>query len=192
MHREWSHVITPCDAEDLMAARVSARLAAHCRSVAGYAARLASRWGADPEQATVAGLLHDLWRERPAEDCITAAQGYGVPVSALERRRPVQLLHAPLAAAELASRDVPAECLEAIRCHTVGAAGMSTLARCLFFADGASPERRYEGVEELRALADASLDMAVVAAVRRGLVRLVEKGDVIHPATVDFYNELHA
>jgi len=182
--------MTESQAEALATVRMSAELLEHCRGVARLAAALARRWGAPTDEAVLGGLLHDYCREMSAEHILGRCSELGLPVSALERLRPVQLLHARLAAAELASQSLGAGCLDAIARHTVGGAGMSVLARCLYVADTAEPGRTYKGAAELRELAGESLDDALKACTRRTLLHLIDRGRPIHPDTIALYNEL--
>jgi nicotinate-nucleotide adenylyltransferase len=181
--------LTVAEADRVMAARVSPKLYAHCARVGRYAAELAQRWGADPQAAELAGILHDYWREADADTVVGRAHELGLEMSELESRRPVQLLHARLAAAELRALGLPEEICTAIARHTVGGPGMSTLEQCVYVADAAEPARSYDGVDELRALAKTSLGAAVAWSNRRGLLQLVEKGRPIHPDSVALYNE---
>jgi predicted HD superfamily hydrolase involved in NAD metabolism len=182
--------MTESQAEALAAARISPGLLDHCRGVARFAAALARRWGAPVDEATLGGLLHDYCREMTGAQILSRCQELGLPVSALERQRPVQLLHAKLAAVELSSQDLSAECLDGIARHTVGGAGMSVLAQCLYVADTAEPGRTYKGVAELRELAAASLRDALKTSVVRTLLHLIERGRPVHPDTIALYNEL--
>ena len=181
--------LTVAQADRVMAARVSPKLHAHCVRVGRYAAELARGWGADPLGAELAGLLHDYWREADAEMVVRRARELGLEMSELESRRPVQLLHARLAAAELRALGLPEEICSAIARHTVGGPGMSVLEQCVYVADAAEPARSYDGVDELRELAKTSLGAAVAWSNRRGLLQLVEKGRPIHPDSVALYNE---
>jgi predicted HD superfamily hydrolase involved in NAD metabolism len=177
----------------LVARRLSPELEAHCRGVADTARDLAARWGADPEQAEVAGLLHDYCRELPRQEVLDLARKHGLEVGPLEADYPVQLLHGPLAARVL-SRSSPApttEALDAIERHTVGGAAMSILARCLFVADAVAPGRTYAGVEELRRQAGLSLDDALRRIVRRDIERLERRGRAVHPAMRALDEELN-
>jgi predicted HD superfamily hydrolase involved in NAD metabolism len=181
--------MTPQDAERMVRQRVGRRLYEHCRGVAATCAELAGLWGAPVVEAEVAGWLHDYCKEWTAEELLSRAEELGLSVDPVERLRPVQLLHAGVAAAELAALGVPASVCAAIRRHTVGGSGMSVLERCLYVADAVEPGRRYDGVEEARQLSRRSLDDAVAWCARRTLMRLVERGRPIHPATVALYNE---
>lgn len=177
------------EAEQLMAARVGPDLYAHCVRVARYAADLATRWGASPQEAELAGLLHDYWREGDAETVLRRCRDLGVAPSELELRRPVQLLHARLAAAEAQAMGVPLRVCAAIARHTVGGAGMTTLEKCLYVADAAEPARDYHDVDDLRELARTDLDEAVAWSNRRGIAQLLQKGRPIHPDSLALYNE---
>jgi predicted HD superfamily hydrolase involved in NAD metabolism len=183
-------VMTESQAEALAAAHVSAALLEHSRGVARFAETLAKRWGAPTHEAVLGGLLHDFCREMSGEQILSRCTELGLSVSVLEQGRPVQLLHARLAAAELAAHCLSAGCLDAIARHTVGGAGMSVLARCLYVADSAEPGRTYTGVAELRELAGASLEGALRVSVTRTLLHLIDRGKPIHPDTIDLYNEL--
>ena len=187
--RRIADVVTPADAERIMRRRVSPALLAHCSGVAAAATGLARHWGTSPVAAEVAGWLHDYCKELSGSELLADARRLGVPVGPLEERRPVSLLHAPVAAAELERQGVSAECCEAVRRHTVGGAGMNTLERCVYVADAIEPARSYEGVDQLRRLARESLTEAVVWSARRTLGRLVERGRPVHPDTLALYNE---
>jgi predicted HD superfamily hydrolase involved in NAD metabolism len=174
----------------LASGRLPPPLFEHSRNVADYCAQLAGLWQAPVEDAWLAGMLHDYCRGLPASQLLRRCDELGVPVAPLERSRPVQLLHARLAAAELADRGLSAACLDAIARHTVGGAGMSVLAKCLYVADTAAPGRTYEGVEELRTTAQESLEAATLLSVARTVAHLVKKRQPIHPDTVALYNEM--
>lgn len=178
-------------AETLIRASVSAALARHCLGVAETAASLARRWGADEQLAFVAGALHDYCRERTAEEVLTAARNQGIDVGPIEEQCPVQLLHGPVAAAELARFDVEAAALRAIAVHTVGCAGMSVLDKCVFVADSCERGRSFAGVDEIRKLSTESLDGAVALAVARSIVHVITKGRPLAVASVQLYNEVH-
>jgi predicted HD superfamily hydrolase involved in NAD metabolism len=181
--------MTPRDAQDLLRRSVSERLFQHSANVARCMVGMAGRWSAPVEDAELAGWLHDYCKERTAPDLLAAATRLGVPVDPVDRLRPVQLLHAPVAAAELLLLGLPAASAEAIRRHTVGGSGMAVLDQCLYVADAAAEGRVYPGVDELRALLTESLPRAVAWSARRTLVRLIERGRPIHPDTLALYNE---
>lgn len=177
-------------AEGLIAERLSPRRRDHAHRVAAEAVALAERFGASPEKAELAGLLHDYCRELSDEDTLAAAARYGIPVSPVEARRP-KILHGPVAAAELSERGLDPEVASAIRLHTVGAAGMTTLQKCVYLADYLEPGRDFPGVNEVRELATTSLDRALGAAARLTLLDIVGRGRGVVPAALALYNETH-
>lgn len=179
-------------AERLLKERgVSPELVAHSRRVSATAAGLAQRWGASPGDAAVAGLLHDLARQLPQQEVLDRARKLGVAKGPLERRYPVQLLHAPVAAAEAAAAGFGPDVAAAIARHTVGGAKMTTLQQCLFLADAIEPGRTWQGVEAVRKLASASLDEAIAEVVRRDLERLRKHGREAHPGMIALAQESH-
>jgi len=183
-------VIGVAEAEARLAG-MSVKRAAHARRVADACAALAARFGADAETARLAGLLHDACREWPADDLLAAAARHGIPVGPLERAQPVALLHGPVAAAELEAEGLPAAAARAVALHTVGAAGMTTLEKCLYLADFCEPGREFPGVDDVRRLAEVSLDDAVAAAARMSLAAVLAKGRGIALGGVELYNELN-
>jgi len=184
-------VIGVREADALARDRLSPGLYEHSCRVADLAAALAARWGADVDAARSAGLLHDLCRELTAEEALAAARIHSLEVDEHERRFPVQLLHARLAARELADLGVAADVVTAVAAHTVGRSGMTALEKCLYVADACEPGRRHAGAAEVRQRAELSLDDGVRAAVSGTLCHLLERGWPLAAATVDLYNECH-
>ena len=67
---------------------------------------------------------------------------------------------------------------------------MSLLEKVLFIADFISADRTCDGVEEMREAASRSLEEAMLEGVRFTICELAEKGNPIHPDTLDLYNQL--
>ena len=179
-------------AEALVAARLSPRRLAHAHRVAAEAVILAGRFGASTEAAEVGGLLHDYCRELPDDDILAAASRHGVAVGPVEARRPKKILHGPVAAAELLDLGLDPQIAAAIRLHTVGDAGMTVLEKCLYLADYLEPGRDFPGIDQVRALAEKSLDVAVGAAARLSLLDIIGRGRGVVPGALALYNETHA
>jgi len=179
-------------AEELIAARLSPRRADHAHRVATEAVVLARRFGASPEKAELAGLLHDYSRELPDQETLALAARYGVPVGPVEARRPKKILHGPVAAAELEERGLDPDVAGAIRLHTVGGAGMTVLEKCVYLADYLEPGRDFPGIGAVRELAELSLDAAVGAAARLSLLDIIGRGRGVVPGALALYNETHA
>lgn len=179
------------DYEEKLQTALSPRRLRHCYGVRDTAVQLARRYGADVVQAAVAGLLHDCARELPRNNLLNIVHSSGIVVNDLERDEPV-LLHAP-AGAIVAQQDYgiddPAIC-QAIRLHTTGGATMTLLDKIIFLADYIEPGRTFPGVDNLRRLAKQDLDQAVLAAFDQTLRFLLQKGRLIHIATVEGRNGL--
>ncbi|MEI6448704.1 MAG: bis(5'-nucleosyl)-tetraphosphatase (symmetrical) YqeK [Actinomycetes bacterium] len=185
-------MIDRAQAELLIEGRLPEKRREHSRRVAAEAAALARRFGAAPEAAAVAGLLHDYCRDLTNAETLAAAARYGIPVGPLEERRPKNILHGPVAAAELAAAGLDADIAAAIARHTTGGPGMTVLEKCLYLADFCEPGREFPGLDEVRALAGASLDAAVAAAARISLLDLIGRGRGVVPDALALYNETHA
>ena len=131
----------------------------HTYGVYETAAALARRYGADEGKAGEAALFHDMFRgiTEKTLDCYIKQLNmddkyYGN----------ANLAHGKIAAAVM-ERDFGVsdeDVLNAVSFHTTGRAGMSKLEKVVYLADAIEPGRDYPGVEEIRALANESLDGA--------------------------------
>lgn len=164
----------------------------HSLGVAETAVKLAKRFGADEEQARVAGLLHDCAREFRNEDMVKEAEKRGIAIGEVERSMPL-LLHADIGAVRVRElygvEDTAIS--QAIARHTVGGPAMTVLDKIIWYADMIEPGRDFPGVDKLRELGGtASLDAMMLAGLSHSIVFVVEKGHLIHPATVLARNEI--
>ena len=101
----------------------------------------------------------------------------------------MQLLHARVAAAQVAEAGFAPAIAEAIGRHTLAGPGMSVLDTCLFVADATEPGRAWNGVDEMRRLATESLDDAALGLVERDLERLRARGRTPHPLMLAYLEE---
>lgn len=164
----------------------------HSLGVAETAVKLAKRFGADEERARVAGLLHDCAREFRNEDMVKEAEKRGIAIGEVERSMPL-LLHADIGAVRV--RELygveDAAISQAIARHTVGGPAMTVLDKIIWYADMIEPGRDFPGVDKLRELGGtASLDAMLLAGLSHSIVFVVEKGHLIHPATVLARNKI--
>lgn len=187
----------PFDLEHIRAAvhaRLNEKGALHCERVAETAAALARVYGADQDMARLAGLLHDWDRERKGSELIAAAEADGIAITEADRIVPY-LLHAQTGAEALrrAYPWLPAEVISAVRCHTVGRADMGDLDMVVYLADMIAPARDFPGVEELReAIGVVSLGELFARGYQSSVMHLVRTRRIIHPDTVDVWNDLVA
>jgi len=173
---------------------VSERSFAHCEAVALESESLARRFGVDPDDAWLAGLLHDWSRDVPAEELVARATELGISVADVDAAVPY-LLHAEVAAVELAQEfpGLGKHVLDAVERHTVGSPLMSALDMCVYVADMIEPARSFDGVEALRqAIAVEGLQELYARAYAASLAHLVTKRKYIHPQSVEAWNAIVA
>ena len=82
------------------------------------------------------------------------------------------------------------EILGAVRWHTTGKAGMTLLEKIIYVADFISADRDYKDVEVVRRLAYISLEHAILYTSRYTVNKMVSQDLLLHPATVDCYNDM--
>lgn len=141
----------------------------HTLGVEQTAGELALGYGVDPEQARLAGLLHDCAKGRGAEEMRRLIrQGNIQDVDEMEWQT-VSLLHAPAgaAAARLEYGVTDEAVLNAIRWHTTGRPNMSPLEELIYLADVIEPNRPgYPGLDRVREAAQRNLKEAIRLAVQ--------------------------
>ncbi len=157
----------------------------HSQCVAEEAARLAVRYGADPEKARLAGILHDIMKDTPPEEQLKITEKFGIILK--KRTSPVPPpWHGASGAAYcygvLGVTDP--EILAAVECHTWGKKDMTVLEKVLFVADYISADRDYPGIEIMRAAADRSLEEAIVKGVAWTLSDVANQGKPLDPDSV--------
>lgn len=182
--------MTYAEYEAHVKSRMSERRFVHSQGVAKACAELAVRYGVDVERARFAGILHDVCKELPHEEQLKLLENCDILISTTEHNNP-PLLHAPAGAAyaqQVLGVNDP-EILSAIRCHTGGKAGMTTLEKILFVADFISEDRTYPGVEKLREAAKDSLEAVIVEGIAYTVAERTEQRLLIEPASLEAYNE---
>jgi len=174
-------------------ADLPAGLRDHLYRVRDVALELAERFHVDAGKVELAALGHDLYRAWPLEDMPALARRWGLKVHPVEERVPV-LLHGPLASERL-RRDcgvTDPEVLEAVWWHSTGCAGMGPVALVVLLADKLDPHK-VESRDFLKPIAEAargSLERAVIDYLTADIAALVNRGELIHPASVEARNDL--
>lgn len=155
----------------------------HIQGTEEEAVRLAKYWGADEVLARRAGILHDCTKYLELEEHLAICDRYGVELDELERRA-VKLLHsktgACIAKSVFGETD---EVYEAIFWHTTAKADMSLLEKILYMADYIEPNRNFDGVEQMRALAYHNLEQALLMGVEMAIEDMNERNIPIHANT---------
>ena len=176
--------MTEQKARRLAKKRLSAKRYQHTLNVRRMAVKLAKRWGADPEKAALAALLHDTAKELPREEMLQILND-NVIMAENAQNRPSPVWHG-ICAAILAKTQwgvEDEEVLSAIRCHTTGKPGMSLLDEIVFLADMTSAERDYPEVEYLRKLEKKDIQRAMREALEMNLHWLEESGKPVDEET---------
>lgn len=182
--------------------------AEHSRSVAAMAAALCGRFGLDPELGRLAGLAHDIAKDRPLPEQWAEARaaasipGLGAVELAVARieAEPAfadKIIHGPAAAAilgrEFGRREfdsLEADILEAVAYHSSAAIEMRPLAKVVFIADKIEPRRPYLTDADRAAAATLGLDDLLVHALGLSISWLRRNDRAIAQSTLDLYNAL--
>lgn len=162
----------------------------HSLCVADSAKKLANKYGADPEKAYTAGLVHDAMKNETKAVQLKIITDADIILNYAERLNP-KLWHAAAGSIYIKEKFgiEDEEIINAVRFHTTARAGMTLLDKVLYIADFISADRDYEGVEMMREKAEKSLDEAVLEGLRFSLEDLAKGSFAIHPDSVAAYNE---
>ena len=122
--------------ESVIRPLMSDRRYRHCVNVSKTAQELAIRYGADRKKARIAGILHDITKERSFKEQLKMIDRFNINVTDLELSAR-GLLHSITGSAYvhnvLGVNDE--EILNAIRYHTTARANMGILEKIVFIAD---------------------------------------------------------
>ncbi|OAB34009.1 bis(5'-nucleosyl)-tetraphosphatase (symmetrical) YqeK [Paenibacillus glacialis] len=162
----------------------------HTQGVMETAVKLAEQYGADPVKADLAAILHDVAKYWPIETLRTIISDNQLSDDLLSYNK--QLWHAEVGAF-VASHEYgidDLEILDAIRYHTAGRIGMTLLDKVVCLADYIEPGRDFPGVNNIRELANHSLEGGLVAGLDSTISLLVSRRQIIYPLTVLARNDL--
>ena len=162
----------------------------HSLCVAESARTLAARYGANEEKAYTAGLVHDVMKNTPPEDLLNFLTDNGIMLTAARRASP-KTWHAIAGEAYLRTvlHMTDEEILSAVRYHTTGRAGMTTLEKVVFIADFISEDRDYPGVDHMRETAARSLEAAIVEGLQFTVRELLCAARPVDPDSIGAYND---
>ena len=162
----------------------------HSLNVARESVKLAKKFGANEEKAEVAGLLHDILKDTPADKQLKIISDFGIMMTDVELTAK-RFWHAVAGAVYIrtALHIEDDEIFDAVRYHTTGRKDMTLLDKVIFIADFISEDRDYPGVEEMRTFAYESLDKAIAEGIAFTIGDLAKRRDPIVPETIDAYND---
>jgi nicotinate-nucleotide adenylyltransferase len=155
----------------------------HVAGCEAEAARLARRYGASEDDARAAAIMHDITKRRTLEEQLELAEKYGVETDDAERGSE-KLLHAKTAAA-IAKYEYHfnKQVCGAILWHTTGKPDMSLLEKVIYMADYIETNRKFDGLDALRALAYEDIDKALILGMEMSAADMEGRGIVPHPVT---------
>ena len=171
--------------------RLSIKRFTHCQMVAKAAKGLAKIYHEDEKKAEIAGILHDIVKEKDKKSLLKIIQDEGMVLNPAEKSSP-KIWHA-IAGAIYCKKWLGIESeqiLNAIQYHTTARKNMTKFEKIIYIADCISDDRKYREVDFERKLAKSDLDMALLFHLKLSIKLLCEKNSSIHPATIDCYNQL--
>lgn len=152
------------------------------------AVRLAKRWGADIDDASEAGILHDITKKLKGEEQLKLCDDYDIMTDDDEKAN-YKLLHSKTGAAYARAHfGISDEVYSAIFWHTTGKADMTLLEKIIYLADYIEPNRHFDGVEQMRCLAYENIDAALELGLTMSLQDLAARGVAPHKYTAEAAN----
>lgn len=173
------------DEYELVRSRLGEARLQHSLGVAQTASLLAEKYGADPAEAFLAGLCHDIAKELPREQqlALLKKSALGGDAGVLQHK---QLWHAPAGAVLLAELEpqyprlngaVQGACLW----HTLGRPAMTLLESLIFVADLIEPGRDFPDLPQIRAAVQQNLTAGINACMRGVIGFLESEQSFVHP-----------
>ncbi|OME25007.1 bis(5'-nucleosyl)-tetraphosphatase (symmetrical) YqeK [Paenibacillus sp. FSL E2-0274] len=162
----------------------------HTLGVMETSIQLAKQYGADPERAETAAILHDVAKYWPVERMKEIIEQNQLNLDLLVYDK--QMWHSEVGAF-VAEKDygiTDPDIINAIRFHTSGREDMSLLEKIVCLADYIEPGRDFPGVDKIREKAQVSLEEGLVAGFDSTISLLLGKRRVIFPLTVLARNDL--
>lgn len=162
----------------------------HTLGVMETAIKLAGRYGADPDKAEMAAILHDVCKYWPVEEQARIIRERGLPADLLDYDKELWHAHAGAFVAKDRYGVADEEVLDAIRYHTSGRERMTLLDKVVCLADYIEPGRDFPNVNNIREIAEHSLEKALIAGFSGTIAFLLERGKKIYPLTMQARNSL--
>ena len=166
----------------------------HTLGVAGLAKDMAEAFDVNPNQAYLAGLLHDCAKHYSNEQLIETCVKNDIMISDYEKKAPY-LLHGKVGAyiAEKKYNIEDEQVLNAVKWHTTGKSDMTKLEQIIFCADYIEPGRTVQpNLSFLRKISMKDLDLLTFHILNDTLDYLQHKNQIIDSFTeeaFEFYKE---
>ncbi len=162
----------------------------HSLGVMKKAGELAKIYKIDTDIAELTGLAHDIAKEMTKEEKLEYAKKHHIEIDEIEKSN-IGLLHAKIGA-DIAKNKYGfnIEMQNAIKYHTVTNPDMDLLAKIIFVSDKIEENREYEGVQELRKLAEINIDECMLKILDYTIKENIDKGKLVHPNSILTRNRL--
>jgi predicted HD superfamily hydrolase involved in NAD metabolism len=163
----------------------------HSVNIKEVAIQLAQIHQVDRDKAIQATLLHDIAKDLDVMESFNKAEELSLKLTTEEKNHP-PLIHSKLGA-EIVEKELginDPEILEAIRTHTTGKAGMSSLSLVVFVADYLDPEKQLKNYKLISHIARENLYEASLLVSISKLEYVLESLVPFSKESIDFYNWL--
>lgn len=176
---------------DICKKNTSFKRFAHCNFVSKAAQELAKQYDEDTMDAKIAGLMHDVMKEKTKKYMLSIFKNHNFKLSETEAINP-KVWHGIAGAIymeKILGIDIK-NIINAVKFHTVPRKEMTTFEKIIFIADRTSQDRIYKDVAFLRKLAKKNIDEAVLYSLKNTIASLLKKEGTISTPTIECYNEL--
>ena len=159
----------------------------HVKGCEKEAMKLAMRFGADPDKAAVAAILHDITKSLDLTNQLILCSRYGIICDDIEKNSP-SLLHSKTGACRARELfDIDQTVFDAIWWHTTGRPDMSLMEKVIYLADYIEPTRDFEGIEKLRTAVYQDIDSAMALGLKMSMEDVEQRGFPLHRNTADAF-----
>ena len=160
----------------------------HTIGVMNTAISLAQKYGENMKAAETAAILHDIAKYADEDWMRQIVREHNLDSRLVDWGS--EILHGPVGAwiAQTEFNITNEDLLNSIRYHTTGRPGMSKLEKIIYVSDMIEPNRKFDGVEKLREVANSDLDLAVKACTCHTLAYLINSEQQIFPLSLECYN----
>lgn len=168
----------------------------HCLRVAQMAEELARKHNLNTQKAYIAGLLHDIAREKDEDELREIIEKNNIQLREDEQRCP-GIWHA-FAGGIVAKEEygiMDDEILEAIQFHSMGDKNMGKIAEIVYIADIIEPERnglddKKHNLQHIREMAQINIKKALFMGVSFRIQMSLQRNTIILSRGVDLWNKL--
>jgi predicted HD superfamily hydrolase involved in NAD metabolism len=153
------------------------------------AVRLGRHYQEDIQKLSLAALLHDCAKYMNKTEQLQFAKENRIHLSS-DDLKAAGIIHAKIGA-YLAKKQFQVRdrgILDAISFHSTGAPGMDRFQKILFASDYLEPTRGFSQNEVLKKMIIKDFEKAIFEIIKRKLLYVLEKGEYLHPLSLEFYN----